>query len=406
MSTRICVVGAGPVGVVAALSCARYGMHVTLLEASREVDRQPRASTTHPSTLEILAKLGLLEEFQSVGLIARYFQFWDSPHRLVAQFDHEVLRGETQYPHVVQTEQHKLCEIALRRLAHTPEAEVRVGTSLVCIEQDAGEVRVQVEGPTGMERLAFDYVIACDGARSAVRKCLNIAFEGYTWPERFMVLTTRFDFAAALGCCHRSYISDSHGWANLFKVAGDDLAGRWRVVMPIGADQNENDALSDSAVSTRLHRWFPRHPIDMLTHRNMYRVHQRVARSFRDGRVFLAGDAAHVNNPIGGLGFNCGIHDAVELSDTLRLVTRGEAGEGLFDRYAQRRRALNIEYVQQQTVDNKRRLDECDPRTREANLEHLRRTAENPVLHKQFLMRTSLLESTRKSAAMVELARP
>src|SRR5215212_7945981 len=117
MSTRICVVGAGPVGVIAALSCVRYGMHVTLLEASREVDRQPRASTTHPSTLEILAKLGLLEEFQSVGLVARYFQFWDSPHRLVAQFDHEVLRGETQYLHVVQTEQHKLCEIALRRLA-------------------------------------------------------------------------------------------------------------------------------------------------------------------------------------------------------------------------------------------------------------------------------------------------
>jgi 3-(3-hydroxy-phenyl)propionate hydroxylase len=396
------VVGAGPVGVVAALSCARYGMRVTLLEAGREVDRQPRASTTHPSTLEILAKLGLLEEFQSVGLVARYFQFWDGPHTLVAQFDHEVLRGDTQYPYVVQTEQHKLCEIGLRRLAHTPEVEIRLGTPLTGIEQDAREVRVQVDGPAGTERLAFDYVIGCDGARSAVRKCLNIEFEGYTWPERFMVLTTLFDFEEALGCCHRSYISDPGGWANLFKVAGDDLAGRWRVVMPTPADQTENDALSDAAVSARLHRWFPRHPLDMLTHRNIYRVHQRVARSFRHGRVFLAGDAAHVNNPIGGLGLNCGIHDAADLSETLHLVARGQAGEELFDRYARSRRALNIEYVQQQTVENKRRLEEHDPRVRQGNLERLRRTAKDPVLHKQFLMRTSLLESARKSAAMAD----
>src|SRR4051812_29652016 len=190
MWMRIGVVGAGPVGVVAALCCARYGLHVTLLEAGEEVDRQPRASTTHPATLEILAKLGLLDEFESIGLIARYFQFWDGPQTLVAQFDHEVLRGETQYPHVVQTEQHKLCEIGLRRLAHTPDVDIRLCTTLTGIEQNAREVRVQVDGPAGTERLSFDYVIACDGARSSVRNRLNIEFEGYTWPERFIVLTS------------------------------------------------------------------------------------------------------------------------------------------------------------------------------------------------------------------------
>jgi 3-(3-hydroxy-phenyl)propionate hydroxylase len=379
-------------------------MAVTLLEACRKVDRQPRASTTHPSTLEILATLGLLDEFESVGLVARYFQFWDGPHRLVAEFDHEMLKGETPYPYVVQTEQHKLCEIGLRRLAQMSEVKIRLGSALTAIEQDAGGVRVQVDGPAGTESLTFDYVLGCDGARSAVRKCLNIEFEGYTWPERFMVLTTLFDFEEAMGYGHRNYISELDGWASLFKVAGDDLAGRWRVVMPMPADQTENEALCDDALRARLHRWFPEHPMDMLIHRNSYRVHQRVARSFRDGRAFVAGDAAHVNNPLGGLGLNCGIHDAVELSKALDLVARGQGGEELFDRYARCRRALNIQYVQQQTVENKRRLEERDPAVRRGNLERLRRTAEHPLLHKQFLMRTSLLESARKSASMSDPA--
>ena len=146
--------------------------------------------------------------------------------------------------------------------------------------------------------------------------------------------------------------------------------------------------------------WFPRLPLDALTHRNIYRVHQRVAKSFRRGRVLLAGDAAHVNNPIGGLGLNCGIHDAAELAEALHLVVNEQAGDKLLDRYAQRRRELNIAYVQQQTVENKRRLEERDPRVRQENFERLRRTAEDPALHKQFLMRTSLIESVRSGAAI------
>jgi 3-(3-hydroxy-phenyl)propionate hydroxylase len=201
---RVGIVGAGPVGVVAALACARRGMRVTLFEAEREIDHSPRAATTHPSTLEVLAGLGLLEEFQSVGLVARYFQFWDGPTKtLVAEFDHDVLRDETPYPYVVQTEQHKLCEIGLRRLGAMPNVEVRMGAPVTGLEQDANGVRL-----AATEEHLFDYVIGCDGGRSAVRKCLDIEFEGYTWPERFLVLTTLFDFEQMLGCCPRSYISD------------------------------------------------------------------------------------------------------------------------------------------------------------------------------------------------------
>jgi 3-(3-hydroxy-phenyl)propionate hydroxylase len=398
MTARVCIVGAGPVGVVAAVACARKGMQVALFEAEREMDHSPRAATTHPSTLEMLAELGLLEEFQSVGLVARHFQFWDGATKtLVAQFDHEVLRDETPYPYVVQTEQHKLAAIGLRRLSAMPNVEVRLGTRLVDLAQEAESARVTVAGSGGDEQQEFDYVIGCDGGRSTVRKCLDIEFEGYTWPERFLVLTTLFDFQTAIGCCPRSYISDPEEWTNLFKVRGDDLKGRWRAVFPARENETDEEAFSESSVRRRLRKLHEDHPMELLVHRNIYRVHQRVAKSFRKGRVFLAGDAAHVNNPVGGLGLNCGIHDAMELAETLDRVASGQAGEELLDRYERRRRPLNIEFVQQQTVANKKRLEERDPKQRRAHFDELRRSVADPALHKRFLMRTSLIESVRRA---------
>ena len=395
MTVRVGIVGAGPVGVVAAIACARKGMRVALFEAEREIDHSPRAATTHPSTLEMLAELGLLEEFQSVGLVARHFQFWDGATKaLVAEFDHETLRDETPYPYVVQTEQHKLSELGLRRLAAMPNVELRLGTGVTDLAQDSRGARVTTQGA---ERHVFDYVIGCDGGRSTVRKCLDIEFEGYTWPERFLVLTTLFDFQTALGCCPRSYISDPEEWTNLFKVMGDDLKGRWRAVFPARENETDEEAFSEGSVLRRLRKLHGDHPMELVAHRNIYRVHQRVAKSFRKGRVFLAGDAAHVNNPVGGLGLNCGIHDAIELAETLHQVASGQGGEGLLDRYERRRRTVNIEFVQQQTVANKKRLEERDPKVRQAHFNELRRTAADPALHKRFLMRTSLIESVRRA---------
>ncbi len=371
-------------------------MRVVLFEAGREIDHSPRAATTHPSTLEMLAGLGLLEEFESVGLVARYFQFWDGK-TLVAEFDHATLRDETPYPYVVQTEQHKLSEIGLRRLSAMSNVEVQLGANVIDVVQDTDQVRVTAATPGGGELHTFDYVVGCDGGRSSVRKCLDVEFEGYTWPERFLVLTSLFDFQSALGCRERSYISDPEEWTNLFKVMGDDLKGRWRAVFPAKESETDEEAFSETVVRRRMHKLCKDHPMDMLVHRNIYRVHQRVAKAFRRGRVFLAGDAAHVNNPVGGLGLNCGIHDAVELADTLHRVVSGRSGAELLDRYERRRRPLNIEYVQQQTVANKKRLEERDPKVRKANFDELRRAAADPQLHKQFLMRTSLMESARKA---------
>jgi 3-(3-hydroxy-phenyl)propionate hydroxylase len=391
---NILVVGAGPVGSVAALAMARFGHTVALLEAGSRIDDSPRASTTQPPTLEILAELGLIDEYIRVGLVARTFEFWDRPRlERIALFDFERLRGETGFPFVVQTEQHKLANMALARLRGMENAEIFMGCAVSGIEQDESRVTVIAQE----ERFTADYVIGADGGRSTVRKCLGIEFEGYTWPERFLVVTTRFDFAAALGCCYRNYMADPHEWTNLFKVAGDDLAGRWRAVFNTRETESDEEALSDAAVRARLGRiHVPEHARDYV-HLNLYAVHQRVAKHFRKGRVFLCGDAAHVNNPIGGLGLNSGIHEAWDLARLLDKVLRREADESSLDIYEARRRPLNIEYVQEQTVANKRRLEERDPAQRARRFRELKETMDDPARHKAFLMRASLLESARRA---------
>src|SRR2546421_6118074 len=384
---NILVVGAGPVGSVAALASARFGHTVTLLEAQDRIDDSPRASTTQPPTLEIVAELGLIEEYIRVGLVARSFEFWDRPTLArIAVFDFERLRGETDFPFVVQTEQHKLAGMAIERLRRMPNVEVVLGFPASGLSQNDKQVTVTA----GEKQFVAEYVIGADGGRSTVRKSLGIEFEGYTWPERFLVITTQFDFAAALGCCYRNYMADPQEWTNLFKVAGDDLKGRWRAVVNTREDESDEEALSDAAVRARLARiYVPEAERDYL-HLNLYNVHQRVAKRFRSGRVFLCGDAAHVNNPIGGLGLNSGIHEAWDLAQLL-----SQPGAEL-DAYEQRRRPLNIEYVQEQTIANKRRLEERDPAKREERFAELARMADDPAKHKAFLRRASLLESVRR----------
>src|SRR5919106_6106258 len=143
---NVIVVGAGPVGTVAALACARLGHAVTLLEAQERIDESPRASTTQPPTLEILAELGLIDEYIRVGLIARTFQFWDRAKlELIAEFDFSRLEGETAYPFVVQTEQHKLANMAIARLREMPNTEVRLDAPVTGIKQRSDEVQVICE---------------------------------------------------------------------------------------------------------------------------------------------------------------------------------------------------------------------------------------------------------------------
>jgi 3-(3-hydroxy-phenyl)propionate hydroxylase len=395
---RVLIAGGGPVGLLCAWLLARRGVPVRLFEENDGPQADPRAATTHPATLELLREDGLAQDMARVGLVAPIFQFWDRPSgALVAEFDHAVLAADTAYPYVVQCEQFKTARLILDRLRKFSDVEILFGQAAVDLRQGADGVHLDVRGSTGTTTHRGAYLIGADGGRSTVRKQCGIAFEGFTWPERFVVLTTPYDFEAERGYCYRSYFADPGAWCNCFKVSADGPPGLWRTVFPTEPAETDADILCEAGVQARLNKFFPAPlPYEVL-HRNLYVTHQRVAASFRHGRVLLAGDAAHVNNPIGGMGLNGGIQDAVNLADKLARILMGGYSERLLDLYDRQRRTVAVEFVQEQSIANKKRLEAADPEQRRRNLDELRAIAADPARARQFLLRTSMIESQRRA---------
>jgi 3-(3-hydroxy-phenyl)propionate hydroxylase len=401
MTDRVLIAGGGPVGLFSALLLARAGIPVRVFDVNASPQDDPRAATTHPATLEVLGKAGLVEDMAREGLVAPIFQFWDRPSgEKVAEFDHALLAGDTAYPYVIQCEQFKTSRLILDRLRALPHVDVRFEHEVVGVTQDDGGVRITVRNAHGIEEHAGSYLIGADGGRSTVRKACGIAFEGFTWPEKFIVFTTPFDFEANRGYCHRTYLADPDEWCNCFKVSADGPPGLWRTVFPADASRAEDELLADDAVEARLQKFFPKAGRYEIVHRNLYVTHQRVAASFRSGRVLLAGDAAHVNNPIGGMGLNGGLQDAGNLCDKLIAIVTDGADESLLDLYDLQRRTVAVDFVQEQSIANKRRLEARDEESRRRNLDDLRATAADPQRARGFLMGSSMLAINRRIADM------
>ena len=398
---RVLIAGGGPVGLLCAWLLGRRGLPVRLFDVNETLQADPRAATTHPATLDLLADDGLADDMARVGLVAPIFQFWDRPSgEKVAEFDHAVLKEDTSHPFVVQCEQFKTTKLLVERLRTLPNVEVLFAHEVVDVVQTDSLVSVDVRGPDGVKSHSGAYLIGADGGRSVVRKQSDIAFEGFTWPEQFIVLTTPFDFESAHGLCFRSYFADPDEWCNCFKVSADGPPGLWRTVYPANPDQSEQQLMSDAAVQARMQKFFPAQQPYEIVHRNLYVTHQRVAETFRKGRVLLAGDSAHVNNPIGGMGLNGGIQDAANLAERLAAVLLDKAPDALLDLYSLQRRTVATEYVQEQSIANKKRLEARDPEIRRRNLDELREMAADRARARQFLLRTSMIASQRRVAAM------
>lgn len=398
---RVLVAGGGPVGLLCAWLLGRRGLPVIVFDDNSELQADPRAATTHPATLDLLDEDGLADDMARVGLVAPIFQFWDRPSgQLVAEFDHAILKDDTHHPFVVQCEQFKTAKLLLERLRAFSNVEVLFSHDVIDVSQDADSVSIDVRGPGGITRHTGAYLIGADGGRSIVRKQCGIAFEGFTWPERFIVFTTPYDFEKKRGYCPRSYFADPGSWCNCFKVSADGPPGLWRTVFPTDPSQPEADLTSDTAVQALMQKFFPSPEPYEVVHRNLYITHQRVAATFRMGRVLLAGDAAHVNNPIGGMGLNGGIQDAANLCEKLAKVLLEGASERLLDLYNLQRRTVAIEFVQEQSIANKKRLEASDPQVRKRNLDELRQMAADRERARQFLLRTAMIASQRRAAAL------
>ena len=391
MNERGLIAGAGPVGCVAALALARQGVPVTVFEAAPALPPDLRASTFHPPTLDMLDDLGVAQALIGEGLICPRWQHRDRERGIVADWNLETLAGDTRHPYRVQCEQFRLTGIVADRLAATADVEIRFDARVSDVSQDAGQVRVTLETPVGSEIVRGSYLIGADGASSAVRRAIGIGFDGLTFPELWFIASTPYDFSTRFDdLAPIAYVADPEEWFVFVRVPG-----LWRVLLPARPSETAEEIVDDANVEARMQRVCPKQGRYRIAHRTAYQIHQRVAESYRKGRVLLAGDAAHINNPLGGMGMNGGIHDAVNLAGKLAPVWHGEAAAETLDRYDRQRRPIAIEHVQAATLRNKELLGESDPALRRRRQDDLSEIAADPVTARDYLLRTSMITALR-----------
>jgi 3-(3-hydroxy-phenyl)propionate hydroxylase len=399
MSQKLPVViaGAGPTGLMCALALARHGVPVVVCEAEPSLTHDLRAGTFHPPTQELMAPYGITARMHEHGLQVRRWQIRSRRGGLVAEFDLGLLADETPYPYRLHLEQHRLTPIQLDILRKEPTAEVHFRHRVTGFEQNADSLLVRFESEGIPGKLEASWLIGADGGRSTIRKLLPVEFEGFTWPEQFLVVSTPHDLARH-GFTMNAYVADPVEWAAVFKMPDTGPPGLWRLAFPCDPGLPEDVLLDARNVQARMQAFLPLERDYEIRYQSIYRVHQRVASEWRFGRVLLAGDAAHLNNPLGGFGLNSGIHDAVNLAGKLAKVWRGEADDALLELYVRQRRAATIDHVQAMSIRNKRLLEERDPAVHRSRMEELIAIAEDPQRARAYLLESSMIAGLRKSA--------
>jgi 3-(3-hydroxy-phenyl)propionate hydroxylase len=386
---RVLIAGAGPVGLVAAAHLALSGVPVTVFEAGPNLSEESRASTFHPPTLDMLHTLGAAEPMIAQGLKAPTFQYRTKKHGVLARFDFAAIADATRHPYRLQCEQSKLTRILHDRMRGHPNFEIRFDSQLVDVSQDTSGVEITIGGNGKSERHRGRYLVGADGASSKVRRAAGIEFEGFTWPDRLLVVSTPFDFNSVIpDFSSVSYVADPERWHFLLQIPG-----LWRVMFLVNEEASDERVQTEEFAQSLMAGVVPGVTNYEIDHITLYKVHQRVAKTFRQGRVFLVGDAAHINNPLGGMGMNGGIHDAVNLAARLTAVWRDEATDAELDRFDKQRRLVTLEYIQKYTIQNKKNLESSGEEFGQA----LRAIADDPARTREYLLRTSMIASLHRA---------
>jgi 3-(3-hydroxy-phenyl)propionate hydroxylase len=388
-SERVLIAGAGPVGLVAAANLVRQRIPVTVLEAGPELSDESRASTFHPPTLDMLDDLGITRPLIAQGLLAPKFQYRSRQHGLIAQFDFAGIADVTRHPFRLQCEQSKLTRILLNKLTKDPNFDIAFSSAVRQVDQDSGSVTVTIDREGRTDTQTGRWLIGADGARSDIRRSLAIEFEGFTWPERFLVVSTPFNFHNVIpDLVSVNYVADPQRWHFLLQIPQ-----LWRIMFPVSSDESDELALSPGFAQSLMATLVPGISNYEIAHVTLYRVHQRVAKTFCAARVFLVGDAAHINNPLGGMGMNGGIHDAINLTRRMIEVWRKTKPDTEFGRYDRQRRLVTKEHVEKQSIQNKKNLESTGSEFRE----RLMQIATDPVQNRDYLLSVSMISSLRRA---------
>lgn len=393
---QVLIAGAGPVGCVAATYLAQRGIDVMLVEAGPDCAQDMRASTFHAPTLEMLDTLGFTDKLIERGLKAPIYHWRDRRSGDILSFDMTEISDVLKYPFRIQCEQYHLARMMASALEDLPSAQVLFSHRIVHMEQDDQGVTVALETPMEIRKVRADYLIGADGASSIVRKWLGVDFDGFTYPEKFLCLTTETPLEEYLpGLAPVNYVSDPDEWLVLLRVPS-----LWRVLVPA----NDMDSTADLRSDEKKNAVF-----DGLTgdgasvktfHRTVYSIHQRVAKQFQVGRTFLMGDAAHLNNPLGGFGMNSGIHDAFNLCEKLVEVIQSKATPDLLTRYDRQRRQMTHDFIQQQTIQNMELMRGGQSEAHKSQRAKMEALTNDADLRRAYLLRQSMVTSLQDAAAI------
>ena len=390
MSTAgVIVVGGGPHGLLHALALAQAGIDVTVLEARQaSITGSPRAMTFHWSIMHGLAELGILDEAVSRGMTHRIWSLHVLATGERMTFDLDVLANDVEHPFTLHLPQEQLGDIVLARLAALPNVELAWGTRVQRLTQDSTGVTITATSPDGEREYRSAWVVGADGQKSAVRRSVGLGLPGITWPERFVATNVRFDFDS-LGYEVSALQLDPTDGA---LVAQIDSTGLWRYTYA------ENLNLPEETVADRMpgifRRVLPEGAEPEVQAWAAHRMHQRVAETFRVGRVLLIGDAAHVTNPTSGYGLAGGFFDSVSLVEALAAVIHHGASHEILDRYSEVRRRVFTELASPVSSESKQLLwNSEDPGRLEEEVERFRRITSTRARQRQYLLVARGLES-------------
>ncbi|ARN73442.1 FAD-dependent oxidoreductase [Oceanicoccus sagamiensis] len=393
----IVIAGTGPAGSLLALYLAQHDIPVIMLEKEAAIPIDLRASTFHPPSLEMLDELGVTEKLVAKGLVVTKYQYRDRQTNEVAEFDMAIVADETPFPFRLQLEQYEMTLIVNEMLKDYPHVDVRFCNKVIDSRQNGDSVEVDVETPSGVDTLVTPFLLGCDGASSNVRKSAGIGYGGFTYDEKFLVVSTDFPFEEVFdNLAYVNYVADPDEWCVILRTEK-----KWRVLWPTESSISDETYLSDEYIQERLNHLHSKEGDYDIGHRTLYNVHQRVSETYFNDRIVLAGDSCHINNPLGGMGMNGGLHDAHNLAVKLVEIINGGADYiEKFKHYDRQRRELAVKFVQEHTITNKKLMESTETDVQAARQKMLMETAADPVKAKAFVMERAMIDCVRDSLAV------
>ena len=390
----VVIVGAGPVGLVSALRLARNGVPSVVLEAADAFPIDLRASTFHPPTLDYLDELGVGATFVAMGEKAPTWQILDVETGRRAVFDLALIADKTRHPYRIQCEQYKLTPVLHEAAKATGLVDLRFGCRVTEVSQTADGAVARYESGGEMHEIRADWLIGSDGAHSVGRKSMGLSLEGDTYPSVTILVTAGFPFDQHIpNLAAANYLWTRTDAGSLFR-----LPGEWRATFyPREGETDDESMLAPDAIDERLQALAPSPSGYGIREIRAYKIHKRIVPNYRVGRLMLAGDAAHLNAPTGGMGMNGGVHDAMNLTEKLLRVMKGESAD-LLDLYTRQRRPVAYEEIIQQADANRKRME--DRNNRAEILANMNAIIADRDKHVAWLMKSSMLDGLRRAAAI------